>query len=115
MFWMIPLESMIVCVKKKKSENRHNYDLVLLSGETRSGASTVQNIEQQVMSPKGRKAENFMICSQPPTPRLHDEEKDDWTTVCSHCQDIMQPDDPHSGGCAIYIWPRPRCSPTEFR
>eukprot|EP00971_Amphidinium_carterae_P121045 2397907-Amphidinium_carterae.1 len=45
------------------------------------------------MSPKGRVAENFMICSQPPTPRHHDEGEDDWTMVCCHCQDIMLPDD----------------------
>eukprot|EP00971_Amphidinium_carterae_P138934 2753379-Amphidinium_carterae.1 len=49
MLCMISLESLSVC-EKKKSENRHNSDLVLLSGVTHSGASTVQNIQQQVMS-----------------------------------------------------------------
>eukprot|EP00971_Amphidinium_carterae_P064523 1278223-Amphidinium_carterae.1 len=58
----------------------HSPSQVLLSGVIHSGASPVQNIDEQVMSPKGRKAENFTICSQPPTPRHHDEDEDDWTT-----------------------------------
>eukprot|EP00971_Amphidinium_carterae_P257282 5107523-Amphidinium_carterae.2 len=45
------------------------------------------------MSPKGRKIENFMICSRPPTPRHGDQADEEWTTVCCLCQDVMQPED----------------------
>eukprot|EP00971_Amphidinium_carterae_P145946 2892703-Amphidinium_carterae.1 len=47
------------------------------------------------MSPKGTEVENFMICSQPTTPRVPDEDglEDDWGIVRCHCQNIMQPED----------------------
>eukprot|EP00971_Amphidinium_carterae_P302650 6013633-Amphidinium_carterae.1 len=49
--------------------------------------------EAEQRSPVGTGAQNFLICSQPPTPRQHHDHDDDedWTTVCCFCQETMDP------------------------